>query len=289
MRLEKDDLLRTLWRADLFWDIEKIKEIIQKADKEMLEYKDAGIGHTSLTLAALRERIDVVEMLIEAGSDVNAKIYNGETPLYMALEAKRFNLFSLLLKNGANPNVILDKMPILIHAIIFDLPEKYALELIKYGADINAKKINKETALMLAIERGHTKVAEKLIQKGARLNSVSELGDTALTIAVSKKDMKTIQSLIKESEKRKVGEKIQINKRLKRDTALNISFYSEYYDIFHLLIENGANINLTDQKGRSIVDFINGDEKLNFLKKYEKKLKGNVLDKYKAKRMKSLF
>ncbi|MBQ6001671.1 MAG: ankyrin repeat domain-containing protein [Synergistaceae bacterium] len=51
------------------------------------------------------------------------------------------------------------------------------------GANVNAKKNDGETALMLAAWRGHTQIAELLIKYGAEVNAKTTGGNTALILA----------------------------------------------------------------------------------------------------------
>jgi len=48
--------------------------------------------------------------------------------------------------------------------------------LIDKGADVNAKDITGETALMVAAERGHTEIVKLLIGRGADVNARNIVG-----------------------------------------------------------------------------------------------------------------
>ncbi len=97
-----------------------------------------------------RERIDVIRMLSEAGSDINARHRYGGTALLNAAY------------NGQTQTV-----RFLLHA----------------GADVNASDEAKWTPLIGAAMNGHFQVARLLIQSGARGNMIDKLGRTALTLA----------------------------------------------------------------------------------------------------------
>ena len=51
--------------------------------------------------AARGRRLDVVEVLIAHGADVNAKTKNGKTPIYLAKRYSRDQIVELLRKHGA--------------------------------------------------------------------------------------------------------------------------------------------------------------------------------------------
>ncbi len=59
-------------------------------------------------------------------------------------------------------------------------------ELIKRGVDVNAKDADGNTALLLAVRQGHSRVVPLLLAKGADVNAHSKSGDTALKSAKAK-------------------------------------------------------------------------------------------------------
>jgi len=55
---------------------------------------------TPLHDAAYRGHKEIVELLIDAGADVNAKNNSGETPLDMGIQLKQTEIADLLRKHG---------------------------------------------------------------------------------------------------------------------------------------------------------------------------------------------
>lgn len=64
-------------------------------------------GQTALMWAAAENHTAVVQTLIEAGADVNARSNGGFTPLLFAVRAGRTETVTLLLSKGANPNDVI--------------------------------------------------------------------------------------------------------------------------------------------------------------------------------------
>lgn len=102
------------------------------------------IGISPLHLAAERNRDDVLESLIEAGFDVNAKLSDDwsklyedrrSTPLYFSVNNNNVDAVQMLLAAGANPN--LDMFRPLMVAARQRCIQTVTL-LVEHGADINA-------------------------------------------------------------------------------------------------------------------------------------------------------
>ncbi len=111
-------------------------------------------GYTPLMLAAQGGHLDVVQLLIENGADVNARNLAGVTALMEASRGGFDRIVELLLKNGAEVNVKIES---------------------KWGT----RKLNGTTALMLAATAGHLNIVSMLIKYGADLNARTSQGATA--------------------------------------------------------------------------------------------------------------
>ncbi len=70
-------------------------------------------------------------------------------------------------------------------------------ELIKAGADVNAKTKDGETVLMWASFSGHVDTARELIKAGADLNAKQKDGETVLMMAAGEGHTDTTKELIK--------------------------------------------------------------------------------------------
>ena len=91
------------------------------------------LGLTPLMVASSCGHIDIVNALIQAGADVNKDGYRGLTPLFFAVVGgKSSSIVETLLKNGANPNIIVNMRTPLDDANEFELEAINQL-LIEYG------------------------------------------------------------------------------------------------------------------------------------------------------------
>jgi ankyrin repeat protein len=114
--------------------------------------------HTS----ALNGSAEIIQSLLQAGADINEEV-RAETPLAAAADYEEKTLE--ILNRKAND---------------FELVVN---ELIKAGADVDKKRDDGMTALMLAISSRHEAIAATLIDAGADLNTIDNCGDTALILA----------------------------------------------------------------------------------------------------------
>ena len=80
------DLDNLIYEAAESGDIEAVKQHL--ADETDIELKCTGCGGTALGHAAKHGHNEIAELLIENGADVNAKNYDGKTPLDEAISRK---------------------------------------------------------------------------------------------------------------------------------------------------------------------------------------------------------
>lgn len=135
--------------------------------------------------AVKNNQLDVVEVELKNGVNVNTRNQNGESLLLLATRANNFEMAKLLVAHKADVNLQDDRL---------DSPFLYAgasgyLELVKLflanGARFDVFNRYNGTALIPACERGHLEVVKLLaFTKGYPIDHVNRLGWTALMEAV---------------------------------------------------------------------------------------------------------
>ena len=75
------------------------------------------IGGTSLLYAAGSGYLDIVQLLLDEGADINLSNNNGDTSLIIAAKYKNIEVVKLLIRKGANTSIV-NKVIIPIKAII---------------------------------------------------------------------------------------------------------------------------------------------------------------------------
>jgi len=180
------DLIEAAWGADTA----KVKQLVkQGAD---LNAKDSA-GQTILMFAALSGHAKAVKALIDAGADVNAKNKFDWTALMSAEVHGYTNTAKALIDAGAKASNSYNAL--LVQAAQAGDTAKVK-QLIKQGADVNAKNSIGKTILMFAALSGHAKAVKALIDAGADVNAKKEYDDTALMDAASYGHTDTVKALI---------------------------------------------------------------------------------------------
>ena len=140
-------------------------------------------GNAVLHWAASSWNTDTVKFLLEHGADINRENSNGATALHWAASSGNIDVIKFLLEHGA------DK----IHVSTALISATQTLQagavklLLEHGADINIKEYYGQTALMKAASNGSVEIVELLLEHGADINIRCQLGRTALTNAKNMK------------------------------------------------------------------------------------------------------
>ncbi|MYH08822.1 MAG: hypothetical protein F4143_01400 [Gemmatimonadales bacterium] len=128
-----------------------------------------GDGMTALHWAAMKGRLDLAEVLIDAGADLEAGTrLGGHTPLHVASRAAHGLLVEALLKAGADADAATSTGATALHfAAAAGSPE--AVEaLLRHGADADAREPEwGQTPLMFAAAAGRAGSVSALIDAGA--------------------------------------------------------------------------------------------------------------------------
>ena len=150
---------------------------------------DAGInknaqnsdGRTVLIAAAARGELDIVNLLLSRGVDVNVKDNRDYTALAHALEARYPEVEEALLNRPElDPNVggLLGR-PVLL-AYVWRDNKKATERLLALGADVKLQDKDGDTALHGAAETGNVEIMRMLLDKGADPNAKNKQGGTPL-------------------------------------------------------------------------------------------------------------
>jgi ankyrin repeat protein len=131
-----------------------------------------------------------VRMLLEAGADINAKGWSGETPLFSLEE----DAVEELLRHHINLEARDEYGDT---ALMETVSESIAELLIRAGANVNAEDKKGQTALIKAAERNYVgKLAVLLRAPGIQLNHWDHDGATALAVAQKAKHQDCVRILI---------------------------------------------------------------------------------------------
>ena len=198
-------------------------------------------GTTALHWAAHRDDLEMAKLLIEAGANVNVSNDYGITPLSLAGTNGSSRMVRGLLQAGADPNATRETG----ESVIMTISRTGNLEAVKtllaYEPDLNQPENRRgHTALMLAIEQGHSQVAKLLIERGADVNARSNTNFTPLLFAAQRNDLDSVQALLA------AGAELD-GLTPEWGSALVLAAARGHEDLALLLLEEGADPNAADK------------------------------------------
>jgi uncharacterized protein len=201
-------------------DVKKVKELLA-SDPKLVSDKDKN-GDTPLHLAALHGQLEVAQVLIDAGADVNAK--NNYPPFLPDDLNKEYRT-----KNLQDP-------AILLHSQAAD----YAHELNTQGVTTNDLK-NGYTPLDLAeFANNHYKLVQLLVAHGANVNAQAASGATPLFWAVMRDQKDDAKFLLDHGANPNLPDAYG-------DTILDCAVHLGFQSLVEPLVDKGADVNAEDQ------------------------------------------
>jgi ankyrin repeat protein len=177
---------------------------INEAVRTLLMYSKLYLGNsydrTSLLLAAENGHHDVVQLLVDNGTELETRDYNSDwTPLLWAANKGHLAMLELLLDKGSEIESRKgDEGPLSCAAEIghHDIVQL----LLKNGAKVEdkpeVKGKNAWTPLILAAEKGRHVVLQLLLKKGAKLEIKGRNGQTPLMLAAENRQYAVVQLLV---------------------------------------------------------------------------------------------
>ena len=182
-------------------------------------------GMTALARSAQAGKTGIMRLLLDRGAGVEARSVNGSTPLFYAAEADRAEAVRLLLDRGADPNIPGRSGERPLAAAAYDGSADTVELLLKHGADPNALDDDGKGAMVYAAGRAYAPIVGRLIEAGVDVNRRYGHGLTALMWVAGHDAGAGVEDV---------------------DATLK------------LLIERGAQRDLTDDRGKTAADIARG-------------------------------
>ncbi|MVW70905.1 ankyrin repeat domain-containing protein [Bordetella sp. 15P40C-2] len=203
--LAADDRIRTCRAFNVVGAKQRQEEVWEVAYYYMpalLESRTEGL--TPLMHAARADTVESANFLLGAGADPTATDENGWTALFWAVWSRSVEMVKSLLHalglTATSPSDTLESRdhlgntPLLIAAAEGSLD--VVKELIRQGADVNAKNNSGRTALSYASERKYVDLVTVLLANGARTDERDNEGLTPLLHAIQAQSLEIIDALI---------------------------------------------------------------------------------------------
>ena len=201
---------------------------------------------TCLMYAADREcSKEVLQALIDHGANVNAKDKDNHTALIMACAKRHEDAIRVLLKAGSDTNIAeINGSTCLMGAVTVDCSKDALQAIIDHGADVNATHKDNQTALMACVHR-HVDAIHVLLEAGSDTNVADNHGETCLMHAANSDCSKEVLQTIIDH-----GADVNATNSIKL-TELMMACEEKHVDAIHLLLNAGADTNITDNYGQT--------------------------------------
>jgi len=188
-------------------------------------------------------KLEITKLLFNAGADINSvcNLCYGQTAIQIALEYSYFDIFSFLLKNGADLKVQNSDGRTLMHSVSHTGNIEVANILIDNDLDINARDNDGATPLMYAAINGKLDLFMFLVDKGANLSAIENDSSDVLMNAASGGNLDIVNYLLNKD--------FNVNYQNKDgDSPLLVATMDKQFQVVKLLIDKGADIDLPNKK-----------------------------------------
>ena len=155
-------------------------------------------SNTALHCAVEKEHTDVVQLLIDAGADIETKDNNGRSPLHCACESGALDIVKMLVEAGAGVrDTDNEGSTCLIIASYFGHTETVRCLVGLPEVDVNHRHTDSNTVLHCAVEQTHTGVVQLLIDAGADIETKDNHGRSPVHCACVSGALDVVKMLVR--------------------------------------------------------------------------------------------
>ena len=199
---------------------------------------------TPLSGACREGHLQVGEVLLELGADINAQDRDGWTPLHVASVYGHTKIVQMLLGHGADVKALDTGARTPLHRASERGHVGVVRVLVEHGADTNASDKDSRTPLHRATEEGYLDVTRVLLGHGADVMAQDKDFWTPLDRASSRGDVKIARVLLEHGADATAQDEDNY-------TPLHVASVYGYTEIARVLLEHGADPNAEDLFGRT--------------------------------------
>lgn len=169
---------------------------VTRQEKMDLHKEDRVVAASALFIAVERCQLQVVEILLSAGVDVDARDSAGQTSLHRATRRKNAAMMRLLLNNGATVDAKNDGGRTAFSANVRTCDESCIKVLLDAGADPNTVGHDGVSELYEAAAKGEVEYVRTLLKSGTNPSITTKYGWAPLHWASSSGHIEVVQVLI---------------------------------------------------------------------------------------------
>lgn len=226
-------------------DLDEVKAIISETPS--LAGAADNDGRTPLHWACRGVFPEIIEALIGAGADVNAKDINNITPLHSVAARGHVEAAKILIENGALLDSPDYETQNALHYAASEGHVEMTELLVEKGSDLEAKNTYGRTPLVLAArESGSVPVARVLLDAGADVSAKDNYGQSSLDLAAWRGFGDFIDLLLDE------GAEVPFSGRAAA-MLMDSSTQRGLERLFSLLVENGVDMSMRSETGGSLL------------------------------------
>ena len=203
--------------------------------------------------AVKREDMELVDLLIEKGADLDNNYAGISNPIFIAVENKNHEMIYKLAAAGADLEPLLFEGKTVLMAAIDKSWVAEATILLKVGANPNTLNDYGWSPLMLAANKGQMEIVQRLLEKGAEIDycvpkemngkKMFEPGTRPVNAAIMGKQWEMFQFLIKKG--------ASINLSVIGMPFLLYTIDTEKFEAAKILIAAGADISEKTKRGET--------------------------------------
>ncbi|XP_071085411.1 putative ankyrin repeat protein RF_0381 [Haliotis cracherodii] len=216
---------------------------IQEGNMKLIYYD----RNHMLNEACREGKLEIVKNILSTGSaDINNKSQDGWTPVLLAANTGRKDIFDELVKKGCNLSAVLDNGNNILHVSCLS-GNTDIIEYLTAVVSIDSKGRYGNTAVMKAAAVGNNNVFHLLVGKGCNLSAVDDDGNNILHLACFGDNVNIVEYLIKHNIA-DIENRGQVGRTL-------VMFAAEMgkQQVFDLLVGKGCNLSAVDDDGNNIL------------------------------------
>ncbi|MEZ5358435.1 MAG: ankyrin repeat domain-containing protein [Candidatus Zixiibacteriota bacterium] len=259
-------------------DLERVKLLLDTGtDVNQLD-EDGG---AALHIACSSGQTDIVRELLKRGADAGIDSDEWEPPLSIAVSNGYVEIAKLLAKHIKMIPDEYGQMLIGFAAASGDLKTlKYAVK--AFGPIAYDKTSPRYTPLHWAAQENHPEIIEYLLTLGLDANSIDDVGRTPLFSCLSKEAVDAMRVLLAN------GANPNFRAGEAKDTCLQLAAAFNQCAIAELLLDNGADVDIVDDKERTPLMTALNHENIDMIKLFLARGADVMLKNYKGKSAKDL-
>jgi ankyrin repeat protein len=181
-------------------DIDSLEKALEDAGDDLNELINSvdQEGYSPLIVASSIGLVDIAELLIENGAQLDYIAPDHASPLFCAVQEKHWELLAVLTDAKANLNAQRDKGPTPLYIASQEGYHDMVGHLVDVKADPNLHA-HGITPLFISCQENHPAVTKLLLEKKADPNKRNKSGGLPVVVAAWRDNVKVLEELVKSS------------------------------------------------------------------------------------------